>query len=165
MGYLSGTGVGDWRGPYRRERQHRMTAQQQQRLAELESTPNRTRHEEIQFRTLSWFTDHADPVEGWRLALAQAGTESEINFKANRALMAETDRWPLAGIFSRARQLAMPCWFIHGGQDPRSPDPVAALATAVPRSRMHVIEDAGHEPWHERPDQLRELLTGLLGSP
>lgn len=164
MGYLNGVGVGDWRGPYRRERARRMTPQQQQKLTELETMQTRSRHEEIQFRALSWFTDHADPVQGWKQALADADTDSDINFLANRMLVAETDQWPATEILAQAQQLPMPCWFIHGQQDPRPIEPVSALADMIPRSQMHIIEAAGHQPWHEQPDTLQKLLTRLLTS-
>jgi proline iminopeptidase len=164
MGYLNGVGVGDWRGPYRRERARRMTPQQQQQLTELETTQTRSRHEEIHFRALSWFTDHADPVQGWKQALADAETDSDINFLANRMLVAETDQWSATQILAHAQQLHMPCWFVHGRQDPRPIEPVAVLAGRIPRSQMHIIEAAGHQPWHEQPDTLQALLTQLLTS-
>ena len=164
MGYLNGVGVGDWRGPYRRERLRRMTPHQQQQLTELETMQNRSRHEEIQFRALSWFTDHADPVQGWKQALADADTDSNINFAANRLLVAETDQWSATEVLAQTRQLPMPCWFVHGQQDPRPSQPVAALADMIPRSQMHIIEAAGHQPWHEQPDKLQELLSDLITS-
>jgi len=39
----------------------------------------------------------------------------------------------------------MLCWFVHGRQDPRPIEPVAALAGMIPRSQMHIIEAAGHQ--------------------
>jgi proline iminopeptidase len=164
MGYLNGVGVGDWRGPYRRERARRMTSEQQRQLTELETMRTRSRDQEIQFRALSWFTDHADPVQGWRQALADAGTDSHINFLANRMLVAETDQWSATEILAQAQRLPMPCWFVHGQLDPRPIEPVAALAAMIPRSQTHIIEAAGHQPWHEQPDTLQELLGRLVTS-
>jgi proline iminopeptidase len=164
LGYLDGVGVGDWRSPYRRERNARMTAQQQQRLADLEGRADRSPAEEVELRTLSWFTDYADPDEGRRWALADARVPMPINFAANRALMAETGRWPDAEVRAQAGRLDMPCWFIHGERDPRSSRPVADLAGAIPAAQLHLIPGAGHQPWRERPDDLQDLLRGLITS-
>jgi proline iminopeptidase len=168
LGYLSGVGVGDWRSAYRRERHRRMTDDQRGRLAALEAAPSRTRAEEVEFRTLSWFTDHADPVAGWEFARADAQTDMVINFEANRLLNAETRTWSDADVRAQARRLSMPCWFVHGRDDPRPAESVLDLARAVPRSAVHVVAAAGHQPWRERPREYRELLTGLvtaLGGP
>jgi proline iminopeptidase len=162
MGYLSGVGVGDWRSAYRKERTLRMTTQQQQRLAELEGRSDRSPAEEVEFRTLSWFTDFADPDDGWRWALADARVEMTINFAANRSLMAEIDRWPDADVLAQARQLDMPCWFIHGERDPRTSRTVADLAGAIPASQFHRIAGAGHQPWRERPTDLQRLLRRMI---
>jgi proline iminopeptidase len=164
LGYVSGVGVGDWHTLYTEERRRRMTASQRQRLTELEARTDRTDPEEREFRTLSWFTDYADPTRGWELALAKARTEHRINVEANRALNAETGRWSATEILHRARSLTMPCWFIHGACDPRPSSTVADMAGAIPSARLHVIDDAGHEPWCERPDEVRRLLGFLVSA-
>jgi proline iminopeptidase len=92
LGYLSGAGIGDWRGPAKAEAARRMTPRQQRRLAELEVRPDRTRDEETEFRALCWFTDHADRDHAWEWALEFARADRPINWVANRALMAETRR-------------------------------------------------------------------------
>ena len=163
MGYLSGVGVGDWHALYTEERRRRMTAHQQQRLTQLAARRDRTDSEERELRALSWFTDYANPARGWELALAKARTEQVINVEANRVLNAETARWSATEILDQARSLTMPCWFVHGARDPRPSSTVARLAAAIPSARLHVIDGAGHEPWCERPDEVRRLL-GLLVS-
>ena len=156
MVYLSGVGVGDWRGPYQQERMRRMTARQQQRLAELEEV--REPAQEVEFRALSWFTDFADPEDGWRWALADASVDMRINWAVNRvATLSDAD------VLARARRLDMPCWFIHGDRDPRPSRTVADLAAAIPASQFHLISGAGHQPWRERPADLKQLLRKALG--
>lgn len=162
LGYLAGVGVGDWRTPSRAERARRMTRAQRDRLADLERSGERSRDEELEFRALSWFTDFADPVDGWRWALEGARVDRPINWVANRALMAETDTWADEDVLARASRLTMPCWFLHGDQDPRPAHTVARLASAVPGARFRMIAGAGHHPWRERPAELGELLRALL---
>lgn len=155
--YLSGVGIGDWRGPCRAETDRRTTAAQRERLAALEGSARSTR-EEVEFRTLAWFTDHADPVDGLRWAREDAEGGQPINWAANRALTAEADSRPAPGVAA----LTMPCWFVHGERDPRPAHTVAALAAAVPGARFEVIPGAGHHPWRERPARLRDLLAEVL---
>jgi len=163
MLYLSGVGVGDWRTPYQRERDRRMSAEQQRRLMELTGRSERSAAQEVEFRTLSWFTDHADPGEGWRWASADARHDARINFAANRTLSADARRTTDSDVLARARRLTMPCWFVHGLADPRPSSTVATLAGATPHGELHLLAGAGHQPWRERPHELRDLLHRLLG--
>jgi proline iminopeptidase len=162
LGYLAGVGVGDWRRAYRTERLRRMTADQQERLAALRARPDRSPAEEVEFRALSWFTDFADPVLGWKLALADAQEDKAINFEANQMLNAETEQWSVADMLAQARRLPMPCWFVHGHGDPRPSSTVADLADEIPGAQMHVMAGAGHNLWRERPTELQDLLRRLI---
>ena len=164
LAYVSGVGVGDWRGPTERERRRRMTTDQHRRLAELEERTDRTPDEEWEFRALAWFTDFADPVQGWQWAQEDARVGTPINWVANRELMADTRRWSDADVLARAAELTMPCWFLHGDRDPRPAGTVADLAAVIPGAELHVIPGAGHHPWRERPADLQRLLRGLLAS-
>jgi proline iminopeptidase len=182
LGYLSGPGLGDWRGPAAAEAARRMTPRQRQRRAELEERANRTRDEEIEYRALCWFTDHADREHAWEWAVEDASVDHPINWTANRALMAETRRHAEAELLAEAEssadrprllrrsaahpgsgagRIGMPCWFIHGAGDPRPVSTVAALAAAIPQATLNVIEGAGHHPWRERPGELTTLLRAL----
>lgn len=156
MVYLSGVGIGDWRTPYRAERARRMTPRQTERLAALDGRPRSTK-EEVEFRALSWFTDHADPVRGWQWALEDAAVDHPVNFAANRALMADPDVEPATD------RLTMPCWFVHGVRDPRPHEAVKALCGKVPGGRMRLLEEAGHHPWRESPGELAGLLREITG--
>ncbi|WP_433306915.1 alpha/beta fold hydrolase [Actinoplanes sp. CA-030573] len=164
LGYLSGVGVGDWRGPHRAERARRLTAAQRDRLAALEERSERTAEEEIEFRALHWVTDFADPGRAWQWALQDAGSGHPINWAAHRALMADAGRWSDADVRARAAALDMPCWFLHGDRDTRPAGTVAELAAVVPGARVHLIAGGGHQPWRERPGDVRRLLRGLLAA-
>ncbi|GAA1641281.1 alpha/beta fold hydrolase [Catellatospora bangladeshensis] len=162
LGYLSGVGVGDWRSAYQQEKARRLTAAQAARLADLTARPARSRDEEAEWRALNWCTDHADPVSGWALAMADACPDVPINTEAHRLLNGETKRRADAAVLAQAAALDLPCWFVHGAADPRPASAVAALAAAVPGARMHVIDGAGHQPWHERPAELATVLRRII---
>ena len=161
MCYLSGVGVGDWHSLYRAERERRMTRDQRRRMVDLKAKAARSDFEEREFRALSWFTDYADPAHAWDLALANVDLDRVLNVEANSLLNAETT-WSTTKVLEQARKLTMPCWFIHGVGDPRPSSTVADLAAAIPGAKLHLIEGAGHDPWRERPDALRELLAELV---
>jgi proline iminopeptidase len=158
--YLNGVGVGDWRSGYRAESARRMTAAQRDRLDALHALPSRTSDEELEFRTLAWFTDHADQTKGWELARADARVEFPINVEANRRL--GNERKARSPLLPEVAGLTMPCHFVHGEGDPRPAWAVADLAAAIPGADLHVLPNVGHEPWREDPQPFETLLRTLI---
>lgn len=163
--YLSGTGLGDWRSTYRAARARRMTAWQRARLAELEAASRRSTAEEREFRTVAWFTDHADRGRAWEWAGEDAAAPYPINWTANRRLVAETDAWPEEAVRAKCRRITAPVAVIHGAGDPRPATAAATLADALPHGQLYVLRDAGHHPWRERPTALRRILRSALSNP
>ncbi|MER6824878.1 alpha/beta hydrolase [Streptosporangium sp. NPDC000563] len=161
LGYLAGTGLGDWRTSYRAERDRRMTERQHGRLAELAALSERSATEEREFRTLAWFTDHADRTRAWEWAEADAGAPYSINWAANRHLSAEADSWSDETVIRGCRQITAPVAVIHGTGDPRPVTTAASLADALPHGRLHVMRGAGHHPWREQQNALRKILQTL----
>ncbi|WP_427884639.1 alpha/beta fold hydrolase [Kribbella sp. GL6] len=160
VGYLDGVGVGDWRTAYHEERARRITPEQDARLEELSGRP-RSQAEEIEFRALSWFTDHADRERAMEWAYASASVDLPINFAANRALGA-VGRVSDDELKARAATIQAPVTFVHGEGDPRPSWAVRDLAEHVPNRMFHLIPDAGHSPWLEQPDLVREVLRGAV---
>jgi proline iminopeptidase len=64
---------------------------------------------------------------------------------------------------SLAAGLTMPVWLVHGTGDPRPASAVQALAKHIPDHEMRLIEGAGHSPWREQPEALRQVLLEFLG--
>lgn len=158
--YLDGVGIGDWRTAYHSEQARRMTPEQAARLEEL-SGRQRTPAEETEFRTLSWFTDHADRDRAMEWAYASASVDLPINFAANRALGA-TGRLTLEEQTAQAAAIQAPVTFVHGAGDPRPAWAVRDLADHVPNQTFHLIPGAGHSPWLEQPELVREVLRGVV---
>jgi proline iminopeptidase len=94
--------------------------------------------------------------------MAEAATGQAINQQANRMLNDETSAWHDEDVLRQARGLPMPCWFIHGSEDPRPQSTVVALSKAVPKSDLHIVDGAGHHLWCERPKAVRAVLTDLV---
>ncbi len=162
LGYLSGTGLGDWRTAYRNARRSRLSAEQHERLAQLTARRPRAVAEDREWGALSWFTDYANPKLGWELAVADARTPTPINHAANAALNAETDAWSDADVAAMAHELRMPCLFVHGADDPRPVSTVAALRRETAGAQLEVLTATGHWPWRERPERFREVLCGFV---
>lgn len=155
VGYVSGVGIGDWRTPFRNERRRRAEPFAA-RLAEL-SVPQRTADEEVEWRTLTWATDYADLTIGLRAASAMAHSPHVINQHANRAV-SFTD----ADQIGWAAAVRCPVYVVHGTADPRPAANALQLADRLARPRKRVVTEAGHLPWIEQPEQLRELLAEIV---
>lgn len=159
LAYVDGVGIGDWRTPYRAERARRM-APWAESLAALDGR-ERTRDEETEWRRLQWTSDYADPSAGYDLALEMARSPHAINHQANRALGA-------AGAVADIDQITWitavrcPVTVVHGTEDPRPVRPVLALAAHARAPRKRAVAGAGHLPWVEQPEQLREILAELV---
>ncbi|TCC28687.1 alpha/beta fold hydrolase [Kribbella sindirgiensis] len=159
--YVGGVGIGDWRPHDAAERARRMTPDQQDRLEGLSGRP-RTPAEEIEFRVLSWFPDHADRERAMEWAYESASVDLPINFAANRALAADMNSWTATEVTSRAASIQAPVTFIHGAGDPRPAFAVRDLAAHTPNHTFHLIPGAGHSPWREQPELFREVLRGTV---
>ncbi|MFB6719197.1 alpha/beta fold hydrolase [Kribbella sp. NPDC056345] len=167
--YLDGVGIGDWRTGDREVRERRMTPEQLARLDELSEIRRdgasgriRTRDEEIEFRVLAWFPDFADPERAMEWALEDASVDLPISWAVNRALSNEINSWPDSRKSDDVAAIPAPITFIHGEGDPRPHTAVQALAEHAQQPSFHLIPDAGHSPWREQPDAIREILRSVV---
>jgi proline iminopeptidase len=156
LGYVDGVGVGDWRTPYRAERDRRR-APWAERFALLDGR-ERTPEEEVEWRRIQWATDYTDPAAGYDLALDMARSPHPINHQANRALAAFDDMDQI----SWATAVRCPLTLVHGTADPRPMGPVVALGAHARAPRKRVVPDAGHLPWVEQPERMEEILAELV---
>jgi proline iminopeptidase len=156
LGYLDGTGIGDWRTASRAEEARRRAPWAEQ-FAALDARA-RTRAEETEWRRIQWASDYADPVAGYDLAREMAEAPHEINHDANRRLMAFGDADQIAW----AATASCPVTFVHGTADPRPAENVVALAGCAHRPRKRIVSGAGHLPWVEQPQQVREILHEIV---
>ncbi|UGQ11447.1 hypothetical protein LO772_32440 [Yinghuangia sp. ASG 101] len=118
--------------------------------------------------TPAWFTDHADPERGWHWAAQGARLRRPVNWAMNAELDGEGRGDPVDAHLAELRACLPERTELLGGvEDPR---PVAALESLALRLdlRLARIEDAGHEPWLERPDavrtHLRRFIHGAVGA-
>ncbi|WJV50987.1 alpha/beta fold hydrolase [Streptomyces flavofungini] len=165
---MCGPFTGDWRTDYRAERRRRMTLAQQERRRALQELPHRTEEQEVELLTLSWFTDHADPVRGWQWAAQDARLRRPVNWSMNDELGSDGRADPLDEHLADLRAcLPERAELLAGAGDPR---PVSALQSLALRLDLPLtrIEDAGHEPWLEQPDavraHLRRFVQGAVGA-
>ncbi len=150
--YCDGVGL-DWpshRATYHANAKARLTAQQQARLSELESTV-RTWPQEVQWRALRWLPDFAPGDSAEPLAYAAAGIDLTVNSACNQALWPQVSERGLPAELAECAAVETPVLVIHGAADPRPLAPVAALAEALPQGRLAVLEGGGHQPWLEQP--------------
>ncbi|MEU6356575.1 alpha/beta hydrolase [Streptomyces sp. NPDC047072] len=163
---MCGPFTGDWRTGDRAERDRRTTAAQRARLRALEELPQRTEEQEVELLTLAWCTDHAEPGRGREWAARAARLRRPVNWAMNAELGREGRADPLDDHLAELdTRLPARTELLCGAADPRPAAALEALALRLGRP-LTTIEDAGHEPWLERPDavrgHLRRFVRGAL---
>ena len=152
--YLAGTSI-RWDFPerVREARMARLTADER---AELDAGTTEER-----FLHLVWTTDFATREAADAVLARGPLYEHPRNMTVNHATQRDWKRRLDAGIEDDLRNLRVPILVLHGEHDP---DPVGARAVAdlVPNAEWAPIPDAGHSPWLEQPDLLREHLRAFL---
>ena len=112
---------------------------------------------------LSWFTSHADRSMALTWAGEEAAVDLPINFHANRALAGEMNAWPDEYVAGFAATISASVTFIHGDGDPRPVSAVRDLAAHIPHHTFHLLPSAGHSPWREQPELVREVSRRRCG--
>ena len=159
---LAGPFLDPWREADRAAQRARRSDEQQARLGELDAIESRTEAEEIEYLTLSWFTDHADQARAWDWALAAARTRRPVNYAMNAELNAAKKTDPLESHVDELRELLPPGAVIIGGAgDTRPADALRRLGARL-NCELVIIPDSGHEPWLEAPDEFAAALRGAV---
>ncbi len=160
--YLSGTGLGrSWHAAYQAEADRRLTDDQRRRRDEL-GARDRTWAEEVEWRTLMWSRDHADPEAALDCTAALAATPLPINHQANAELGREVAGWDEVELAARCTTLDLPALLIHGARDPRPAWAIDSLAESLPRATTVILDDAGHLPWLEERDRVADAARTFL---
>lgn len=140
----------------------RLTQEQRDRLTNLEERA-RTWEEEVEFRRLKWMTDFVEQTTPPSELDEMVRTPLTINFTVNRAL-SRAELYSSAQLLAACEQCEVPALLIHGSHDPRPDVGAAELSEHLPDSRLVRIEDAGHLPWVEQPDETTRLIKGFITS-
>lgn len=158
--YCDGVGL-DWsrfRSVYHQRAAERLTEEERLRRDELEER-SRNWAEEVEWRTLCWQPDFVDPAA----AQKDARTPLPINFECNRGLGQDVPSRSYADEVADCGRLQARVLVVHGEADPRPVDGVRLLVDALPTAELVTIAGAGHQPWRERPAELRAVLREFVG--
>lgn len=140
----------------------RRSAEQQARFEFLASQESLAPDEDIEFLTLSWFPNHADPDHAWEWALSAAQTLGPANLEMNQHLNAAKRADPLENHLVDLRA-AMPAQaeIIGGSGDPRPASHLQRLGDQL-GCTVTIIPEAGHEPWLEQPSSTGQALAASI---
>jgi proline iminopeptidase len=163
--YLSGTGSQAWwdaegRAAYKAAQAARLGAERRARLDALDAMSQRTADQERDYRALSWVTDLAVPDESEPELQRMASAPHAIRFDINRSLIPSLE--DDAALLERLPTCDVPFLVLHGSEDIRPWHGAQELAERLPNGTFHLIDGAGHLPWVERPDELREQIVSFL---
>jgi|GEM_PF-6142622 len=89
-------------------------------------------------------------------AAAGRGADGSAPDDLERELVSDAEQ------IGAAVRTSQPVFFVHGAADPRPVANVVALAAKAPVARKRLVEGAGHRPWIERPDDVRDLLHEIV---
>jgi pimeloyl-ACP methyl ester carboxylesterase len=68
-------------------------------------------------------------------------------------------------VYERLGELEMPVLLFWGRDDQTLPlEQSRSILSAVPRAQFHILENCGHIPHYERPDELNPILEQFLNS-
>ncbi|WP_460517145.1 alpha/beta fold hydrolase [Flindersiella endophytica] len=158
--HCDGVGPGnEWREPSQAVTAERLSPEQLERRDQLGRQNERSRDEEVEFRTLCWLPEYADRTKAEAWARAAASVPYEINWRANRQLWtARPD------LIAHAPNVTAPTLIMHGEQDPRPLANVRRLIDLIPHATLAAIPGAGHSPWHEQPAAMSDGLHAFLSA-
>jgi len=159
---IAGPFLDPWREADRAAQRARRTDEQQSRLDELQAIAARTEAEEIEFLTLSWFTDHADRERAWDWTLASARAWRPVNYSMNSQLNAATKADPLEAHVDELRELLPAGSVIIGGAGDSRPADALRRAGLRLGCEVVIIPDAGHHPWLEAPDRFAAAFRAAV---
>jgi proline iminopeptidase len=115
-----------------------------------------------EFCALTWQADFADREHAYETALGIYRPYGR-GYGVNGAMNAEWKRLLADGTFAeRVRGIEAPVLVVHGERDPRPVRLAERLAASLPNATLQVIPEAGHWPWLERPELVREIVRAFL---
>ena len=167
--YGSGVGLGwDWHEPYERNLTARLgtAAERVAQFREVirrEGADGRSEARERELAVLQWSAEFADPADAARFAEQMATPWLGINWECSATINAELKAtWREQELIAACRNLRVPVLILEGADDIRPRWAVDSLEEALPLVTRVTIQDAGHLPWLEAPEEFRSALLSFL---
>jgi proline iminopeptidase len=164
--YICGTGLAwsKWKRLFHAQHEARLTAQQLLRYKELKQNGDRSADEEHEYNVLNDIPNYAEPAAARDHAepFVSLMSQHKISREVNQMLGVELDELSEHSLIEKCQALRLPVLIVHGESDPRPFEAVGTLLQALPRKEVIMIQGAGHMPWVERPDRMRNELRRFL---
>jgi pimeloyl-ACP methyl ester carboxylesterase len=139
-----------------------LTDERRARVGEIEAREEAgtaTAEESLESLRLVWPAYFADPpaappMPDIELVVpAFAGTMASVKVHAEAETLVRGLPAVPAGI---------PVLFIHGAASPMPVRASTETAKLIPHAQVEIVDGAGHFVWHERPDEVRRVISALL---
>jgi proline iminopeptidase len=162
---MGSTGViDDWHEEYHANADARLTPEQvvrREALSDLIEAGETSIEVDHEFCTLSWAPDFANRDRASDLARSFL-RPWRPNYGLNAALSAGAGSMLENGFEPQVAALQMPALVLHGACDPRAPRLAERLACTLPKAQLVIADGAGHLPWIEQPNIVRDALRDFL---
>ena len=121
---------------------------------ELDSEIEYIQTERSNIRGQGWFYDKRNAN---KLRLAPG----DFNFKVSSFVIGDMieRKWNLK---SRLEAVSIPTLIVHGRQDPVGMDNALKITNTIKGSELKIIEQCGHFPWLEQPEELFEVIRSFI---
>jgi pimeloyl-ACP methyl ester carboxylesterase len=145
-----------------------------ERLAEPLTDEERARFEDIEAREEAGTSTVEESMESLRIVwpsyfadppTAPAMPDIELVVPAFAGTMASVNAHGEAETLVRGLPTVpaeIPVLFVHGGASPMPVRASTESAKLMPHAEVEVIEGAGHFIWHERPDEVRDVVRAFV---
>ena len=139
-----------------------LTEEQRARVGEIEAREEAgtaTAEESLESLRLVWPSYFADPPT------APPMPDIELVVPAFAATMASVKEHAEAETLVRglpAVPAEIPVLFMHGAASPMPVRASTETAKLIPHAQVEIVDGAGHFVWHERPDELRDVVSAFV---
>ena len=160
---LDGTGVTvAWREEYEAERDRRLGAKAD-RLGYLRANVPSIEHDESAQQEVAELLGETEFFDAAEVRKRSPLFQHPHNYEVNALLNIDWAEWcSKPSLADDLRSLSFPALLIHGSGDPRPAWPSKRLGDLLPNARWAQIDEAGHWPWLERPNEFADAVRAWL---
>ncbi len=164
--HISGTGIDPkWHEEYRKNRLAVLSEAERNEYTRLRSEREEVEGVELERmeKRLTELSRRADVCSPDHIGMLPQYDLHPTSNDVNREVGSDWSAYQNDPAFHKAvHRLRMPILFVHGAADSRPAHFIEKLSSLVQNGCYRAIEESGHYPWVERPEDLKKILREFL---